>query len=255
MHALLWLLLLASRGWMGGAAGQQSTFPSSPVAASLDSLERLIAGLESEIVGAAGRYDLRWSLAQAYANAAAAAADPARVKSLARAAQEQARVATTLGPEDVEGHYWLAVSSGILAEVEGGRTKVRMAEESWNESGWVLQRDSLHAGAHHLRGRIHAAVQRVNSVTRFLARLLLGGAVLGQATWSDAEYHLRRAVELAPDVPMHHFELAMTYRNLGRDEEMLLHLGHAAASPAANPVDERYRQRASAFLSERTDRN
>jgi len=249
------VLAFALAGCAVQAAGQQPA-PITPLVGEwLDSPEQLIAGLELAIAEDPQRYDLRWSVAREYSNAASVVEDKEEAKRLARAAYEQARVATTLQPEDVEGHYWLAVASGILAEAEGGRTKVRMAETSWNETNWILAKDSLHAGAHHLQGRIHAAVMRVNSVTRFLARLLLGGEVLGQASWERAESHLRRAAELDPDVPMHHFELAMTYRDLGREDEMRAALQRAAAAPGRRPIDAQYRQRAEALLAAAPERN
>jgi len=221
----------------------------------LASAEGLRSSLELAIQEAPGRYDLRWIAAREYSNAAAVERDEDVVKDFGRAARDHALVAVELDPSGVEGHYWLAVAAGVLAEAEGGRTKVRMAEESWNESGWILQRDSLHAGAHHLQGRIHAAVMRVGSITRFLARLLLGGEVLGQASWERAEYHLRRAADLDPDVAMHHFELAMAFRDTDRPEAMLAALERAARAAGGRPIDERYRERAAALLEGRSDRN
>jgi hypothetical protein len=254
-HAASLLLVAATISVPGTASSQDPIGLAPPTGALRASPEQLLAALEAGILEDPSRYDLRWGAAREYANAAAVSTDQERIKSLGRFARDHAMAAIGLTPENVEGHYWLGVASGILAEAEGGRTKVRMAEESWNQSGWVLQRDSLHAGAHHLQGRIHAAVMRVSGVTRFLARMVLGGDVLGQANWVRAEYHLRRAADLEPAVAMHHFELAMTYRDLDRDEEMLEALQTTVDTRGGRLVDDRYRERAQNLLIQYAARN
>ena len=151
------------------------------------------ARLEAEVLEQPEAYELRWLLAEAYLRVAADIPERDTKRDLGYQAREQAAAAATLRPDGVEGHYWLSVAAGLVADNVGGRTKIRMGDQSWNESTWVLATDSLHAGAHHVQGRIHAGVMRLNAFTRFIGRILLGGDVLGEASWEGAEYHLRRA--------------------------------------------------------------
>lgn len=173
--------------------------------------------LEEESAGGPMPYDSRWRAAEAYALAALIEPDREEKLGMGHAAREHALAAIELQPRGVEGHYWLAVAAGILAEWEEGLTRIRRTEESWREAGWVLEVDSLHAGAHHVRGRVHAAIQRVDGVPWFVRRVILGGE-LGNTSWEEALFHLESAITLDPQVPMYRFDLAMVYRDLGYDE-------------------------------------
>jgi hypothetical protein len=118
-------------------------------------------------------------------------------------------------PDDVELQYLLAVVAGSRAEVEGGRTRVRMASEMHRRIQNVLALDPDHPGAYHLLGRLHAAVLRMDGFTRFVATRLMGGGELGDASWEDARLLLEMAVAGAPCVPDHHYELARLYAEQG----------------------------------------
>jgi len=90
----------------------------------------------------------------------------------------------------------------------------------------VLEIEPSHPGAHHVVGRLNAGVMRMSRLDRFLARTLLGGDVLDQASWSLAREHLETAEAHDPCVPDHHYELARLY--LDRDEPGLAYreIGH-----------------------------
>lgn len=118
-------------------------------------------------------------------------------------------------PEDVDLQYLLAAVAGSRADVEGGRTRVRMASEMHRRISNVLARDPDHAGAYHLLGRLHAAVLRMDGFTRFVATRIMGGGELGGASWDEARLLLEMAVAGAPCVPDHHYELARLYAEQG----------------------------------------
>jgi len=242
--------------WVAGAVAPLAAQIPLPIV--LDSLtpveretpEARIAGLESRVEADSSDAEAHGSLAREYSTMASVEPDRELARSLAYAARSHGQAARSLAPDSPEARYWLAVASGLAADVESGRTRIRLAEEAFSEAGWVLERDSLHAGAHFLRGRIHAAVMRLSSVTRFLARLLLGGDVLDEASWTEAEEHLSRAAAIE-DVPMHHFSLANLYRDTGRDELIIPELERALRAPGSRPVDELYRERARVELEVR----
>jgi tetratricopeptide (TPR) repeat protein len=216
-----------------GALGQTST----------ERAERLVAADST-------RYELRWQAAREYSRAFMLEPDREERLRLAHRALDHARAAASLDSLGIEGRYRMAVAYGQLADVEEGRTRVRVTKASWDEAGWVLAVDSLHAGAHHIRGRINAGVQRVSPIVRLLARLLLGADAIAQTSWEGAIHHLEKAAQLEPGTPMHHFDLAQVYRDRDRPDDMRPALeAAAAASGSAHPeLDEEYRARAREML-------
>ena len=197
-------------------------------------------------------YTLRWQAAREYSRAILLEPQEEERRRLGYRAREHARAATGLEPQGIEGHYRLAVASGQLTDLVGGRTKIRMAKESWDESGWVLAADSGHAGAHFIRGRINAGVQRTSPILRFLARVVLGADAIAGTSWEAAIRHFETAAALEPQTPMHHFELARAYRDRKRTDAMKrsLEAALAAAGSGNEEADEEYRRQARAELAE-----
>lgn len=138
-------------------------------------------------------------------------------------------------PDDVSLRYLLAVSIGARADRQGGRAQIVGAKELHHQLTRILEMDPDHAGANHLMGRLHAAVLRLNPITRFLATRLLGAGELSGASWGEAERYLRAGVSGAPCVPDHHFELALLYAERGRPEEALEQLESLARLGSAHP--------------------
>ncbi len=191
-----------------------------------------------------------WALATARATVEAAVTlpiEPQRMELLVQALVA-ARRAVATDPTDAEAHYWVAAAVGLQADMEGGRTKIRLAEEAWAAASRALEIEPDHAGAHHIQGRLHASVMRLPWVTRTLARHLLGAGVLGDASWERAEYHLARAAALAPDDAMNHLELGLTLRDRGRGEEARAAFLRALTVPGDRPIDRAPRERARALL-------
>jgi hypothetical protein len=139
-------------------------------------------------------------------------------------------------PDAVRAQYLLAVALGAQAEVEGGRTRIRAARALHEQLAVVFELDPGHPGAQHLLGRLHAAVRRMDSVTRWVATRLLGGGALAQASWTEARAWLESAVVGDPCVPDHHYELARLYADLGQDEAARERLGRLLELPDTDPL-------------------
>ncbi len=223
-----------------------------PEAASLDDTTPVLRlqMLEERIRGEPPSVELLVAAAEEGALLATSTADRESRKELIERARGYAQEAVCEDPSGVQAHYWLAATSGLLADEEGGRTKIRLADEAWRESKWVLEADPRHAGAHHIQGRLHAAVMRLNSVVRFLAKRVLGGDALDGASWESAEYHLRTAAELAPWQPAYHYELGVALLDLGRSTEARAALSAAASTIPSHPADERFSARAERLLAQ-----
>jgi tetratricopeptide (TPR) repeat protein len=184
--------------------------------------------------------DTVWVLAET----AAAADTRDETKRILREAEAAARAALDGHEQDPGRHFALAAVLGMRAEVEGGRTKVSIASALYEELDLLLELDPGHARGRYMMGRLHAAVRRMNGVTRWLATKLLGGEVLEGASWDEAVRHLEYAESRAPEVPDHHVQLACVYRDIGRVDLALTELEHALAMEASSPMEQVARARA-----------
>lgn len=257
MNTPIGIIALAVVGLGGSILGPSEGAAQNPIRMPqrVEPLERTptprqrILMLEASLESEGESYDVRYTLAREYATLAAFETDESTVgKELAHRARSHALLAKQLQPDRSEGRYWLAVASGFLASVESGRAILGFADEAWVESGWILARDTAHGGAHYIRGRLHAAIMRQSSFRRFLARTLFDTKAVDEASWELAEYHLQRATELEPELPMHHFELAMVLRDIDEPERMVAALRRAVEATGSSVLDERYRARAMQLL-------
>ena len=158
--------------------------------------------------------------------------------------------ALMLLPDDVDARFLRAAAMALELDREGPVGKVHMAEEIWSETDVILNADSLHAGAHHLRGRMHAGIMRLGAVTRFVALRMVGGDGLDGASWDAAERHLHKAVELAPSNAMYQVELGVLYRDTGQHERAREVFDRAVDLEPGSPLDLYEIGRAQGFLAE-----
>jgi len=160
------------------------------------------------------------------------------------AAEDEARAALAVEPDDVSRRFALGVVLGLRADRNGGRTKVRAAADLHEELDRVLRDDPTHARARHLLGRLHAGVMRMDRFTRWIATNLLGGGPLKAATWAGAEQNLAFAESQAPQVAEHHYELARLFQDTDRDSLAAVEAGHVLELSAASPMEEVVRRKA-----------
>ena len=163
---------------------------------------------------------------------------------------EAARQAVALDSLSAEATYWLAASLGLRADQEGGRTKITLARDAYDLAVLTLELDSLHGGAHHILGRLHAGAQRLGWATRLIARGLGLGRILSEASWESAEYHMRVAVAQDPDVLVNQYELGrLLVEAVGAPDEGMEILREVVAREPRHALDAFYIERASDFLA------
>lgn len=133
-------------------------------------------------------------------------------------ADEHARRAIQLEPGRPEGHLHLARALGLVALDANPRERVRLSNEIRAEGRVTLEADSGYAGGWHVLARWNAEVMRLSGPARFFARTFLGGEVMSEASWRDAERYMARAAELEPRRILHHLELGKIYRETGRPD-------------------------------------
>lgn len=164
---------------------------------------------------------------------------------VARDYAERAIASDSLG---ADGHFMLAQALGRLARTRGGRERVRFGRLIYQAAVRALELNPAHDGAHHVLGAWHAEVKRLSSVTRFLAKTLLGAGFLSRAQWDSAVVHLQRAVELRPDYVYHRLELAHVYLDLKRFDAARAELRQIATLPVSDVLDPRHHAEAARLL-------
>jgi len=160
-------------------------------------------------------YEALWKAARSEVDLAEAERDAARRDRLSRAAEALARRAIRVNPQDAEAHFHLARALGRRALSVGVRDRIKFATEVRAEALEALRLAPNHPGALHVMGVWNAEVMRLNGVSRFLAKNVLGGRVFGEASWDKAVSYMERAVAVDPDRIVHHLDLAKIYADVG----------------------------------------
>lgn len=125
--------------------------------------------------------------------------------------EQYARRAVALNPGDAEGHFAVARALGKTALSQSPKGRIKYATEIRSHALQCLRSAPRHAGCLHVMGMWNAEVMRLNSLTRLVAKTVLGGKVFGSANWSDAVRYMESAVAADPDRIVHRIDLAGIY--------------------------------------------
>jgi hypothetical protein len=114
-------------------------------------------------------------------------------------------------PGRVEGHYWLALNLGGLAESGGAGRGLRLVPAIVEElqAALAIDEDYDQAGPHRVLGRVRYAAP---------------SWPLSEGDLNDSLQHLRTAVQIAPGNSTNHLFLAETLIRLGKDQEAIREL-------------------------------
>lgn len=151
---------------------------------------------------------------------------------------------------DDDARYFTLAARGRLALVEGPRERARLGVAVDSAARALLAQDSLHAGAHNALGRLYFEVASLSWVERVFARRWMGGELVARSTWTAAENHLRRAVELQPERNLYQVDLGALYVKRDRLEEARAVLQAALEVPLEIPGQELFRDDARRLLGE-----
>lgn len=194
------------------------------------------------------RVDALWRAAREAVNLGMLTRDDGARTEWYESAIAYGRRAVAIDTASVEGWVWLAIAQGRRALNVGPRARVRLANEIHASAQRALALDSTAAAAHHVLGEWHAEIRRLGGLTRFTARTLLGAEAFDQASWDDAEHHLRRAVELDPHGLIHHLALARVLLDRDQTDDARTHLEAVLTRPAREPTDALHKQAAQELL-------
>jgi tetratricopeptide (TPR) repeat protein len=175
--------------------------------------------------------------------------DRPRRDSLLARAQEQARRAVRLSPNDARALFTLGLVLGNTALTRSTKEKVRMATEIHSLGLRAVAADSTHDGAQHLLGRWNYEVMTLSGIQRFIAKRILGGGVFGQASWEEARSRMERAVALDPERIYHRLDLARVLAARKETAAARSELARITTLPTRAAADSTYRREAVELLA------
>ncbi|HEU4589160.1 MAG TPA: tetratricopeptide repeat protein [Gemmatimonadales bacterium] len=196
-------------------------------------------------------YEANWRSALALVTLGAQTPDSVKSPerdSLYELAVQRARRAVATNPDGAEGQFILANALGRSALSKPTDQKLKLAGEVRAAALRAIELNPSHDGAYHVLGRWNAEIMRLSGVNRFLAKNLMGGQVLSQASWEGATSNLERAVALDPSRITHHLDLAQVYIDRKRWDDARAQLNAVDSLPVRDFLDPQYKQTATALL-------
>jgi len=205
--------------------------------------DRSLALCEREIAAHGSNVALQRCAARADIALGMTISESPRRKELYDSAIAHARRGLALAPGDIDARYWVAAAAGRRAHRDDPILSIKLAYEVYEQATAILAADSLHAGAHHALGALHAEVVKAPKFVRFVAGRVLRMDLAQRANWPDAEREMRRAVELDPQMMMYAADLADLYGRAGRSADRDRVLAQMAEITPRNPQDNIIRAR------------
>lgn len=160
-----------------------------------------------------------------------------------------ARRAVAANPAGADGHFAVARALGRQALSVGGKKRIEFAKEVRAEALAALSDDPQHAGALHVMGVWNAEVMRLSGIERFIARNLLGGGILGTASWKDAVRYMEESVAVEPNRIVHHLDLGKVYADIGDKAKAREQFETVLALPSTEYNDPHYKEDAQRRLA------
>jgi hypothetical protein len=127
MSRSLWLALCLFA--VGTSARAQEDVAAGDAALAKFDLNTALKSYRAALVHSPDNYEATWKLARTLCDESIFLKDPNQQKQLCIEAEQLARAAVKLKPDDSKGHTYLAVAVGKLALYEGGKRKVELANE------------------------------------------------------------------------------------------------------------------------------
>ena len=193
-------------------------------------------------------YEASWKASRSAVDIGSYSNDKSRREALFTSAEQYARRAAQLNPGGAEGHFSLARALGKTALTQSPRGRIRYATEIRSQALECLRIDPKHGGCLHVMGMWNAEVMRLNSITRLVAKNILGGRVFGAASWKEAVRYMEASVANDPDRIVHYLDLAEVYRDVGEKAKSKVMYEAVLRMPATDVNDRFYKEQARSAL-------
>ncbi len=194
-------------------------------------------------------YEALWKGARSYADVGKPFEKDDQDKALSyyQAGDSLARQAVSLYPDSANTHFVLALCVGRVALFEGGKTKIRLSKEVKKEADLAVELDPRHDGAYHILGRWNYNIATLGWFLRAAAKVIYGGVPPG-ATLENAAAMFEKAIEIAPEKPVHRLEYGRTLIELGRKDEARKQLEKCIELPQVQWDDPAHKKEAETLL-------
>ena len=212
------------------------------------SAEPALASFEKALAADPRSYEALWKASRSAVDIGSYIPDAKRREALYLKAEQYARRAMALNPGGAEGHFSLARALGKTALTQSPRGRVKYATEIRTQALECLRIDPKHPGCLHVMGMWNAEVMRLNSVTRLIARNILGGKTFGAASWKEAVRYMEASVASEPDRIVHHVDLGEVYSDVGEKAKARAEFEAAIRLPVTDVNDNVYKAQARARL-------
>jgi tetratricopeptide (TPR) repeat protein len=201
-------------------------------------LDAALTAYRAAHIQAPDNYEATWKLARALADRSTLTKDRDEQKQCCIEAEQLARTAVSLKPDDSKGHAYLAVAVGKLALYEGGKRKVELGNEVKREAQKAIELNDKEDLAYHVLGVWNREMAELNWLLRKFAEMLYGK--FPSASLDDATRNLERAAGLAPNVVAHRVELGVTLADARKWQEANDALEKSLTMPKGWVTDDYY---------------
>ncbi|MBI2428761.1 MAG: hypothetical protein HYV29_08205 [Ignavibacteriales bacterium] len=178
--------------------------------------DEAISIYESALSSSNDKGELLWRISRCYISIGDVAKREEREQHYRRA-ETYATRAVQEDSLNSDAHCWRAVSIGYVAIYEGVRAKVQAANEIKSELDIAIRLDPTNDVAYSILGTFYRTLGNVGWIEKSLADLLLGG--LPSGGFPEAERSLKKAIDLAPAIIRHHFELGQLYLDMEKPQK------------------------------------
>lgn len=197
-------------------------------------------------------YEALWKLARALIDVADALppkdpGTPAKQKKMYMEAEEYARRAVKVNPNDTWGHFFLSAAMGKRALMLGKKEQIEMSRQVKAEIEKAIELDPNNDLAYHALGRWHRRMAEIGGVKRALGGLLYGDIPRG--TFEESEKYFKKAIEIKPDYTNHYLELGRTYLGMGKKDLAIQAFEKCLECPVTTSKCELYKKEASEELA------
>ncbi len=187
-----------------------------------------------------------WKVSRSYADRGDAKEDKnARLENF-ELAEEYARRAIALCPSNDMAHLSLSIAIGRVALMSGKKEQVQLSQSVKDEAEKAIELNPNNDIAHHVYARWHRKVATLSGFSKTFAKLLYGG--LPPASLEKSVEHFQKAIELKPEYINHHYELGITYEEMGEYQKAKAQYEKVAALPAKANMDPKYKAEAAERL-------
>jgi|SRR5687767_2530579 len=164
-------------------------------------------------------------------------------------AEYLAKKALKINDKVAEAQYVYALALGRINENASSSQKIANSKLIKNACDKTILLNPKHAGAYHILGRWHRTIAGFNSVEKAMINTFYGGVPSG-GSYDEAVKAFQNAIVNEPKYILHQYELAVTYKEMGKKEYAKTWLKKAIELPANNDDDKDAKKKSEELLKQ-----